>query len=271
MSHKDKNSENTEVQKKWKGSNAEIDMEYTTGDRLKFKGISGNYSTIKTDIPSEDKTITFNFIACTDIDNNHYSVVEIGNKVWMAENLKVTKYADGTAIPLVNSNASWASLGDNDTDDAFCYYDDDANSIYGALYTTAAAMNGAGSSRNNPSGVQGVCPDSWHLPSDLEWWEVRGILGLPTAAGQMKETGTEHWASPNTGATNESGFTALPGGDRRSDNGTFRNLSYGGAWHTTYHQSETNVLIINLVYLNEDIKAFYLPKSGAYSVRCVKD
>ncbi len=80
-----------------------------------------------------------------------------------------------------------------------------------------------------------------------------------------------YWASPNTGATNESGFSALPGGDRRPDNGVFRNLSYGGVWHTTYHKSATNILVINILYLNEDIKAYNLPKSGAYSVRCVKD
>lgn len=205
----------------------------------------------------------------TDYDGNVYQTVQIGNQIWMAENLKVTHYPDGTEIPLVTNNTLWANLGDNDTKKAYCFYNNDENSEYGALYTSAAAMNGAGSSRTNPSGIQGVCPDNWHLPSDAEWWELRSYLGSATAAGKMKTV--NYWASPNTGATNESGFSALPGGDRRPDNGVFRNLFYGGAWHTTYHNSATNILVINILYLNEDIKAFNLPKSGGYSVRCVKD
>ncbi len=204
-----------------------------------------------------------------DFDGNIYQTVQIGNQTWMAENLKVTHFPDGTEIPLVTNKTSWANLGDNDTQKAYCFYDNDENSEYGVLYTSAAAMNGAGSSRTNPSGIQGVCPDNWHLPSDMEWWELRSYLGTATAAGKMKTV--NYWASPNTGATNESGFSALPGGDRRPDNGVFRNLSYGGVWHTTYHKSATNILVINILYLNEDIKAYNLPKSGAYSVRCVKD
>ncbi len=204
-----------------------------------------------------------------DFDGNIYQTVQIGNQTWMAENLKVTHFPDGTEIPLVTNKTSWANLGDNDTQKAYCFYDNDENSEYGVLYTSAAAMNGAGSSRTNPSGIQGVCPDNWHLPSDMEWWELRSYLGTATAAGKMKTV--NYWASPNTGATNESGFSALPGGDRRPDNGVFRNLSYGGVWHTTYHKSATNILVINILYLNEDIKAWSLPKSGAYSVRCVKD
>ena len=204
-----------------------------------------------------------------DFDGNIYQTVQIGNQTWMAENLKVTHFPDGAEIPLVTNKTSWANLGDNDTQKAYCFYDNDENSEYGVLYTSAAAMNGAGSSRTNPSGIQGVCPDNWHLPSDMEWWELRSYLGTATAAGKMKTV--NYWASPNTGATNESGFSALPGGDRRPDNGVFRNLSYGGVWHTTYHKSATNILVINILYLNEDIKAYNLPKSGAYSVRCVKD
>ena len=212
----------------------------------------------------------------TDYDGNVYQTVQIGNQVWMAENLKVTHYPDGTEIPLVTNNTSWGNLADNDTKKAYCFYNNDENSLYGALYTSAAAMNGNASTRENPSGIQGVCPDNWHLPSDLEWYELRSYLGIATAAGQMKTTGTLQdgtglWNTPNTGATNESGFSALPGGDRRPDNGTFRNLGYGGAWLTTYHTSATDVKVMNITYLNEDIKAFNLPKSGAYSVRCVKD
>lgn len=114
-------------------------MAYSTGDRLKFTGISGNYSTVKTDIPTSDKTLTFNFIPCTDGDNNNYPVVEIGSQVWMGENLKTTKYTDGSLIPLVSDGAAWAA---NYTP-AYCWFNND-ESIYddthGALYKYIAYL-----------------------------------------------------------------------------------------------------------------------------------
>ena len=115
-----------------------------------------------------------------DYDGNFYQTVQIGNQVWMTENLKVTHYADGTTIPLVTDNTAWGNLDDNNTDKAYCYYNNDANGegdIYGTLYTWAAAMNGASSSSANPSGVQGVCPTGWHLPSNAEWTELTDYLG----------------------------------------------------------------------------------------------
>ncbi len=96
-----------EVKSESKGTQATVDMAYSTGDRLKYTGVSGIYSTVKTDIPTGDKTINFNFIACTDGDNNNYPVVEIGTQVWMAENLKTTKYNDGTGIPMITNNNEW--------------------------------------------------------------------------------------------------------------------------------------------------------------------
>ena len=95
-----------------KGLPATVDMAYTSGDRLKFTGISGNYSTVKIDIPTSDKTIAFKFIYCTDGDNNNYPVVEIGNQVWMAENLKTTRYYDGTVVNLVSDANSWENSSD---------------------------------------------------------------------------------------------------------------------------------------------------------------
>ena len=144
----------------------------------------------------------------------------------MAENLKSTHYADGT--PLVSGTGAGDITGDYTTKYYFFFNDDSATywDTYGALYTWAAVMNGEASSNNNPSGVQGVCPDGWHLPSDTAWKELEMYLGMSQAqadgtfirgtdeGGKMKETGTTHWNSPNTGATNSSGFTALPGGYR---------------------------------------------------------
>jgi len=181
--------------------------------------------TISTNCDSnyDDVTITFfdsQSSNVSDYDGNIYQTVAIGNQIWMMENLKSTHYADGTAIPLVESRSAWDALDENDK--AYCYFNNSAanGETYGALYTWEAAMNGAYSSHGNPSGVQGVCPDGWHLPSDAEWDELKTYLGGESeAGGKMKEIGTIHWNSPNTSATNESVFTALPGG-RRNQVGT---------------------------------------------------
>jgi len=141
-----------------KGAQATVTMEYTSGDRLKFTGISGNFSTVITDIPASNKVITFNFIACTDGDNNNYPVVEIGTQVWMAENLKTTKYNEGTDIPYKPEAADWIAM----TSPAFCWYNNDAaanKNIYGALYNWFAATD----SRN-------IAPAGWHVPTNGKDW-----------------------------------------------------------------------------------------------------
>jgi len=261
-----------------KSKNTEVQMQYNTGDRLKLTGISGNYSTVVIDIPTESKSIPFNFIACTDIDGNNYPIVIIGAQTWMAENLKVTHYFEGTAIPLVEDNSTWKEH--SITDKAYCYYDNNSanGDIYGAIYTWAAAMNGASSSSANPSGVQGVCPTDWHLPSDTEWQELEMYLGLSQGAAseedwrgtdegdKLKETGTTHWDSPNTGATNESGFTALPGGGRDGNSALFGYLGiHANFW-------DASRILRGLGIENSGVYRAG-PYNGAYgfSVRCVKD
>ncbi len=121
----------------------------------------------------------------------------------MAEDLRVTHYPNGDPIPNVTDNTAWGNLGDNNTDDAYCFYNNDNTTDYGALYTYAAAI-GDNWARDNADG-QGVCPDGWHLPTVAEWQELVNYLGgSSVAGGKLKETGTTHWNSPNTGATNES-------------------------------------------------------------------
>lgn len=145
-----------------------------------------------------------------DIDGNDYKIVKIGYATWMAENLRVTRYSDGTPISYINSCTAWHVKA---TDKAFCYYNDDISNAekFGALYTWTAAMNGSGSSNSYPSTIQGVCPAGWHIPSADEWdLLIVHLGGSEIAGGKMKETGTTHWADPNTGGTNESVFTALP-------------------------------------------------------------
>jgi uncharacterized protein (TIGR02145 family) len=248
-----------------------VDMDYSIGDRLKFTGVSGNYSTVKIDIPTQDKTITFNFIACLDGDNNNYSVVEIGTQLWMAENLKTTKYSDDTEIPLINTAGTWSAL--TETDKAYCWYNDDISNkeTYGALYTWAAAMNGAASSNSSPSGVQGVCPTGWHLPSDAEWTTLTTYLGDESVVGgKLKETGTVHWASQNTGATNETGFTALPGGMHYSD-GIFYYVGNYGFWFSAMEVSATSAWARYLYHQESNVNRSSNYKRSGFSVRCIKD
>jgi uncharacterized protein (TIGR02145 family) len=136
------------------------------------------------------KPISSSSTTVTDFDGNVYNTITIGSQVWMAENLKTTHYSDGTAIPLVTGNSNWDTL--TATSKAYCWYNDDVinKATYGALYTWAAAMNGAASVTTNPSGVQGVCPTGWHLPSDAEWTQLTDYLGgTGVAGGKLKESG----------------------------------------------------------------------------------
>ena len=223
---------------------------------IKHGNVWGKYKVSDVDSVIFYKPTTGSSTTVTDFDGNVYNTVTIGTQVWMKENLKTTHYSNGTAIPLVNNATSWAAL--TATDMAYCWYNDDiANkATYGALYTWAAAMNGAASTTTNPSGIQGVCPTGWHLPSDAEWTVLTDYLGGGSVAGgKLKEAGTMHWISPNTGATNETGFTALPGG-YRDFYGAFSSIGgYGLWWSATVYY----------VFRN-----YYIKQDG-FSVRCVRD
>jgi uncharacterized protein (TIGR02145 family) len=203
---------------------------------------------------------TFTTGAVTDIDGNVYHAVTIGTQVWMLENLKVTHYRNGDAIPNVTDNGAWYSL----TTGAYCnYYDDEGYvATYGRLYNWYATVD----SRN-------IAPAGWHVPTDAEWQILVDYLGGDAVAGgKMKETGTTHWNSPNTGATNESGFAALPGGSRSND-GTYGYLNnYASLWSST-EQSSTNAWDRTLSFNNTEVGRNYLYryKQNGFSVRCVKD
>ncbi len=207
----------------------------------------------------------------TDYDGNVYKTVKIGNQVWMAENLKTTHFSNGTPIQMVESIADWAALAYEDK--AYCYYNNDLSNFdtYGALYTWPAAMNGEASSASNPSGVQGICPTGWHLPSVDEWQELGDYLGgFDIAGGEMKEVGTEHWLSPNTGATNSSGFTGLPAGWRLYS-GYFTSLKYIDFWWTATELDATYVHRRSIDYNSTRIGNSLHTKDCGFSVRCVKD
>jgi len=194
-----------------------------------------------------------------DWDGNTYGTVRIGNQVWMAENLKVTHYRDGTPITPVTDPGEWTAL----TTEAYCIYNNNTSNeldTYGALYNWYAVTNG-----------HNIAPEGWHVPTDDEWTTLTNHLGGAGVAGEkLKETGTNHWNSPNTGATNESGFTALPGG-YRTNNGNYYVLgTYGYFWSATESSSSTAWYRI-LNYGDSDVGRVSQLKRFGFSVRCVRD
>ena len=205
-----------------------------------------------------------------DYDGNYYDVVPIGEQIWMAENLKTTHYADGTS--LVDGTGVGSIEGDYTTKYQFAYDDDPSNAeIYGRLYTWAAVMNNEASSNTNPSNVQGVCPDNWHVPSRAEWDELGDFVGgEESAGGMLKETSYNFWMYPNTAASNESGFNVLPAGIRNFT--SFINIGYNANyWASTATYSKK---AHKLKFFHDDSKIEFsdLPyKNTGHSIRCVKD
>jgi uncharacterized protein (TIGR02145 family) len=194
----------------------------------------------------------------TDIDGNIYSTVTIGTQVWMVENLKTTKYNDGTPIPWVTDSAAWSNL----TTPGYCWYNNDAanKNTYGALYNWFTINTGK------------LAPVGWHVPSDTEWKTLTTFLGSENiAGGKLKETGLIHWRSPNAEATNESGFTALPGG-HRDINGTFSVMGDDGYWWSATEYSTTGkVWYRNMNYNYAGVVSVSNNKINGHSVRCLKD
>jgi uncharacterized protein (TIGR02145 family) len=201
-----------------------------------------------------------NTTSITDKDGNVNTSVSIGTQVWIVENLKTTKFNDGSAIPNVTVENAW----DNLTTPAYCWNNNDiANkNPYGALYNWNAVSMGK------------LCPTGWHVPTTNEWNDLGTYLGgYEVAGGKMKETGTTHWQGVNSGATNESGFTALPGGCRGDLNGDFYGFGCVGHWWTSsgngdyYKDAKMKYLSNGNVYLLEKDWQWYF----GLSVRYLKD
>ena len=194
----------------------------------------------------------------TDLDGNIYKTVTIGTQTWMAENLRTTKYRDGTMIPVVTDNTAWWAL----TTGAYCSYNNTTNvdsiATFGRLYNWYAVNTGK------------LCPTGWHVPSDSEWTSLTTYLGGATIAGdKLMEIGISHWGNNHTGATNETGFTALPGGCRY--NNGFINMIGTGYWWSATDENTNDALTRNM-YSNY---SYVLKDSGTkgfgLSVRCIKD
>ena len=193
-----------------------------------------------------------------DIDGNIYNSLIIGTQTWMIENLKTTKFNDDTVIPNVTNGTDWNIL----TTPGYCWYNNEEEpfkNLYGALYNWYTVNSSK------------LCPIGWHTPTNTEWTTLTNYLGgASVAGGKMKEIGETHWQSPNTGATNESGFTALPGG-HRGDSGAFGITgSYSLFWSST--ESDMNHALLPTVTstsINVAINNF--DKKSGLSVRCLKD
>jgi uncharacterized protein (TIGR02145 family) len=190
-----------------------------------------------------------------DIDGNVYKTVPIGTQLWMAEDLKTTKFNDNLNIPLVNDNMTWRNL----TTPGYCFYGSDI-SAYGGIYNFYAVSTGK------------LCPKGWHVPSDDEWTSLTNYLGGDSiAGGKMKEAGTSHWESPNEGATNESGFTALPGHYRNVYGSYF---DYNGEivfwWSSSISDTITAFSRVITVSSNS-IERMYHQKEYGFNVRCLRN
>jgi uncharacterized protein (TIGR02145 family) len=244
-----------------KSTAAVVEMKYTNGDQLLFTGTSGRYSTIVTDEPLSNKLINFGFRLCQDNDGNHYPIVMVGGQTWMAKNLKAGSRIDGPQ-----------NQTDNGIIEKYCYSDTDPNcDIYGGLYQWNELMQYV-----STEGAQGICPAGWHLPSDGEWTILTDFLGgLNVAGGKLKETGTLEagtgsWWSPNTGAVNSSGFTALPGGYRNYA-GVFLNLYALGSFWSSSLAGSSSIWARDLNRNNGVVTRYYNISSDGFSARCIRN
>jgi uncharacterized protein (TIGR02145 family) len=197
--------------------------------------------------------------------------VTIGTQIWSSTNLDVTTYRDGTPIPQVTDPTEWA----NSTTGAWCYYDNDPanNATYGKLYNwyAVAGIHDA-ASLNDPSLRKQLAPQGWHIPSDAEWTTLTTFLGGESVAGgKMKSIGTSLWQSPNTAATNESGFTGFPAGYRYDFEGPFTDIGNLGVWWSLSEYDATNVFLRVLYFSNGNAGITFDRKTYGFSVRCAKD
>ncbi len=193
-----------------------------------------------------------------DGDGNEYDTVVIGTQVWLGENLKTTKYNNGVSIPLITDNSQWPSMSSA----AFCWYGNNRAAVehYGALYNWWAVK------------VSFLCPVGYHVPSDEEWNTLINYLGGEEIAGdKLKAIGTQFWGSGNY-ATNESGFTAMPGGWRSPNDGTFNGMrGHGSFWSSSPGIDDDSGHRVDMFASSSWAYLMGLSKKAGFSVRCIKD
>jgi uncharacterized protein (TIGR02145 family) len=195
-------------------------------------------------------------------DGKVYKTVVIGTQTWMAENLKATKYNDGKPIPFATVDPNWPS----NRKPGYCWYDNDEakyKNTYGALYNYFTVSN------------DNLCPIGWSVPGKADWKILEEYLYNDNdeddmEGGRIKEAGTLHWAAPNTGANNISGFTALPGGGRNAE-GAFGKIGYSAYFWCSDGYSPIEGLAFGISHDDSKITQFPDNKANCFSVRCIKD
>lgn len=209
------------------------------------------YGTVKSFTTASSKVV--------DIDGNVYNIVTIGTQTWMAENLKTTRYRNGDVI---NDGTGAGTVSGEAAPKYWFVYDDDLNNVstYGRLYTWYTVNDG-----------RSICPEGWHVASDEEWTILRDYLGGEKVAGvKLKESGTAHWTTLNKRATNQFGFTALPGGYRQNYQ-AFAHIGEVGYWWTATEESAHYGFLQSISYDSNDLSGIRYFKPLGYSVRCIRD
>ena len=194
----------------------------------------------------------------SDIDGNVYATVKIGSQEWMAENLVTTKYRNGDSIVFAPSNSVWEASNVG----AYCHFENDSmnDTIYGSLYNWYAVINS-----------NGLCPEGWHIPNNVEWNELINFNeGFSTAGNKLKEAGFATWSSANIDATNESAFTARPGG-YRNQFGSFLGLQYSTFWWSLTEINSTSAWWYGLTDSDGTVFSATDDKNEGLSIRCIKD
>lgn len=192
----------------------------------------------------------------TDIDGNVYKTVKIGNQVWMMENLRTTRYRDGTIIQNVTGSSNWGTQPNG----AYCNYNNnpELGKTYGFLYNWYAVNS-----------ARQLAPQGWHIPTSAEWTILYNYIGGDRySGGKIQESGNSHWIN-DTGASNITQFTGLPAGSRNAD-GTYESITYQGNWWTATANPTGTASYYNL-YVKGYIELAESLKSLGYSVRCIKD
>jgi len=230
---------------------------FAIAQREKMYIIKGGNVIGKYNIEDIDSIIFYEPTTITDYDNNVYRIVTIGTQRWMAENLRTTKYNDGTSIPNIKEDVNWASLNTP----GYCWYNNDSitySNLYGALYNWHTVN------------TKKLCPTGWHVPTDIEWTTLTTFLdGLAIAGGKLKEVGITHWQSPNTGATDSVNFKALPGG-LRANSATFEGLGIFTFWWSSISYG-ADAWFRNVYYNNTAIGRDNYDKQFGFYVRCLSD
>jgi len=243
------------------GSNVTV-TNVTSGSTISVTTGTPSVTTTYTLVSVTDQTTTVSRTsgftgetATITVDQNS---VTIGRQIWTDKNLDVTTYRNGDVIAQITNTTDWA----NATAGAWCYYNNDpANgAIYGKLYNWYAVND-----------ARGLAPQGWHIPTDAEWTTLSTFLGGDAVAGgKMKTTGTTRWTTPNTSATNESGFAGLPGGVRSHD-GTFSFVGSNGYWWSATETSSAAAWYRYLAYFSGNLGRIYGSKPSGFSVRCLRD